>query len=88
MSCNSITLNHSITLKDDEGNDSNQQTLRDVLIGLEQKSIVDYELAGHNCARPPGVCQGQESEDRPKTKQVVIPTQTMLKGLSLKITSA
>lgn len=39
-------------------------TLRSALIQIEQGGLVDWQLAGHECARPASVCQGSEEEDR------------------------
>ena len=50
--------------QDADGNDSDLISLRSALIQTEQRGIVDWELAGHECNRPSGVCQGSEEEDR------------------------
>lgn len=35
--------------------------------------MVDFELAGHECCRPAGVCQGTEEGDRPLAPKNSIP---------------
>ena len=54
--------------QDPDGNDGPPAILRDSLIQLEQSGVVDFDLAGHTCARPASVCQGAEEQDRFFTK--------------------
>lgn len=63
---------NGLLFQESDGNDTAPMTLRNVLIKLERQSIVDYELAGHTCARPAAVCQGQEEEDRPGLNNVLL----------------
>jgi len=50
--------------QDDEGNDGPPLTLRQTLISIEQSGLVDFEIAGHSCKRPPSACQGADEIDR------------------------
>ena len=51
-------------MQETDGNDSELMPLRDLLIKLEGRSIVDFQLAGHECQRPSPVTQGQEEAAR------------------------
>ena len=57
--------------EDKEGNDGIPMTLRSALQQVELSGLVDYELAGHHCARPASVCQNQEEEDRPAVSKQI-----------------
>ena len=54
----------AVGCQDADGNDSDLISLRSALVQTEQRGLVDWELAGHECVRPSGVCQGSEEEDR------------------------
>lgn len=51
--------------EDPAGHDGVPMTVRSALQQVELAGLVDYELAGHSCARPAAVCQNQDEEDRP-----------------------
>ena len=50
--------------QDSDGNDGPPISLRSALQQVERTGLVDYEVAGHSCARPAQVCQNPDEADR------------------------
>jgi len=55
--------------EDSDGNDGEPTTLRTIIQSVEKSGTVDFELAGHDLSRPPEVCQGSDTTDRPEIEQ-------------------
>ena len=48
--------------QDAEGGDGDLTTLRNALVELEKRGVVDYAMAGHQCSRPQGVLESGEAD--------------------------
>ena len=59
-----ITWQKQVFPSQEGGTDGPPITLREALQQIERGGFVDYEVAGHICARPAEVCQNADEQDR------------------------